>query len=65
MDLEEFGRAQKKIMQYTGIPVRAGMGPTKTLAKVASYGAKRYPATQGYDITALHKRTKTEANASK
>ena len=60
MDLEEFGRAcQKKIMQYTGMPVRVGIGPTKTLAKVASYGAKRYPATQGVlDITALHKRIK-------
>ena len=41
------------------MPVRVGIGPTKTLAKVASYGAKRYPATQGVlDITALHKRTK-------
>ena len=60
MDLEEFGRVcQKKIMQYTGMPVRVGIGPTKTLAKVASYGAKRYPTTQGVlDVTALYKRTK-------
>ena len=60
IDLEEFGRVcQKKIMQCTGMPVRVGIGPTKTLAKVASYGAKRYPTTQGVlDVTALHKRTK-------
>ena len=60
MDLEEFGRVcQKKIMQCTGMPVRVGIGPTKTLAKVASYGAKHYPTTQGVlDVTALHKRTK-------
>ena len=56
MDLEEFGRAcQKQIMQYTGMPVRVGIGPTKTLAKVASYGAKRYSATQGVlDVTETH-----------
>ena len=60
MDLEEFGRAcQKQIMQYTGMPVRVGIGPTKTLAKVASYGAKRYSATQGVlDVTETHRRKK-------
>ena len=46
-------------MQYTGMPVRVGIGPTKTLAKVASYGAKRYPATRGVlDVTESCKRTK-------
>ena len=29
------------------MPVRVGIGPTKTLAKIASYGAKKYPATNG------------------
>ncbi len=48
MDLEDFGRiCQKQIMQYTGMPVRVGIGPTKTLAKAASFGAKKYPATGG------------------
>ena len=60
MNLEEFGRTcQKQIMQYTGMPVRVGIGPTKTLAKAASYGAKRYPTTQGVlDITDLYRRKK-------
>jgi DNA polymerase V len=60
MNLEEFGRTcQKQIMQYTGMPVRVGIGPTKTLAKAASYGAKRYPTTQGVlDITDLYRREK-------
>ena len=60
MNLEEFGRTcQKHIMQYTGMPVRVGIGPTKTLAKAASYGAKRYPTTQGVlDITDLYRREK-------
>jgi DNA polymerase V len=60
VNLEEFGRTcQKQIMQYTGMPVRVGIGPTKTLAKAASYGAKRYPTTQGVlDITDLYRREK-------
>lgn len=32
---------QKKILRYTGIPVSIGIGPTKTLAKLANYVAKR------------------------
>ena len=47
-DLDQFGRqCQKKIKRWTGMPVRIGIGPTKTLAKAASYGAKKYTATQG------------------
>ena len=37
----------KKILKWIGVPVRVGIGPTKTLAKIASYGAKKYPATNG------------------
>ena len=33
----------KKIKQYVGMPVSIGIAPTKTLAKTASYFAKRYP----------------------
>ena len=48
MNLNSFGKQCKEIIdQWVGIPVRAGIGPTKTLAKAASYGAKKYPATQG------------------
>ncbi len=35
------------VQQYTGIPVCIGMGPTKTLAKLANYAAKKWPKTGG------------------
>lgn len=39
---EEFCRQlQQKILRYTGIPVSIGIGPSKTLAKLANYIAKR------------------------
>ncbi|GIS74319.1 MAG: hypothetical protein CM1200mP12_00380 [Gammaproteobacteria bacterium] len=42
-ELEQFGReCQEKVKCWTGMPVRVGIGPTKTLAKAASYGAKKY-----------------------
>ena len=48
MDLEDFGYSCKStVMKWTGMPVRVGIGPTKTLAKAASYGAKKYPKTNG------------------
>ena len=48
MDLYDFGiDCQQKILRWIGVPVRVGIGPTKTLAKIASYGAKKYPATNG------------------
>ena len=48
MDLYDFGiDCQRKILKWIGVPVRVGIGPTKTLAKIASYGAKKYPATNG------------------
>lgn len=41
-DQEPFCRdLQKKILQYTGIPVSIGLAQTKTLAKLANYVAKR------------------------
>lgn len=35
------------VYQHVGVPVCVGIAPTKTLAKLANYGAKRYPATGG------------------
>lgn len=35
------GELQKKIIRHVGIPVSIGIGPTKTLAKLANYIAKR------------------------
>ncbi|MFK7161222.1 translesion error-prone DNA polymerase V subunit UmuC [Marinospirillum sp. MEB164] len=36
-----------KVAQWTGIRTCVGIAPTRTLAKLANYAAKRYPATQG------------------
>ena len=33
-------RIKKTVQRHTGIPVCVGMGPTKTLAKLANYAAK-------------------------
>lgn len=37
----------KTVRKWTGIPISIGIAPTKTLAKVASKFAKRYPAYKG------------------
>lgn len=45
---EELGRQLAATVQrWTGIPVSVGLAPTKTLAKVASRFAKRYPGYRG------------------
>lgn len=43
-DLNKFGRKLvQQVKKGTGIPVGLGIAPTKTLAKVANYFAKKYP----------------------
>ncbi|HVX00653.1 MAG TPA: type VI secretion protein ImpB, partial [Candidatus Babeliaceae bacterium] len=43
---------KKKVAQATGIPVSIGIGPTKTLAKIATRLAKKSPSYKGvFDIT--------------
>jgi len=34
------GRVRRKVRQHVGVPIRVGIGPTKTLAKVADENAK-------------------------
>ena len=47
-DLHAFGvKVRKTIRQWTGITVAVGIAPTKTLAKLANYGAKKYQGTGG------------------
>ncbi|KAE9635989.1 translesion error-prone DNA polymerase V subunit UmuC [Aeromonas veronii] len=47
-DLLEYGRqVQARVQQWTGLTVGVGIGPTKTLAKLANYAAKKWPATGG------------------
>jgi DNA polymerase V len=38
---------KRSIQQNTGIPVCVGIGPTKTLAKLANFAAKKWPKTGG------------------
>lgn len=44
IDLKKWGEAlTKKIKKWTGVPVSIGIAPSKTLAKMASKFAKKYP----------------------
>ena len=36
-----------RVMQWTGIPVCVGVGPSKTLAKLANFVAKKHPKSKG------------------
>jgi DNA polymerase V len=38
---------RSRIMQWLGIPVCVGIGPTKTLAKLANHVAKKHPRSKG------------------
>lgn len=38
---------KKTVQRYTGIPVCVGIGPTKTLAKLANFAAKKWQQTGG------------------
>lgn len=53
VSLTEFGlELREKIERWVGIRTCVGMAPTKTLAKLANYGAKKYRKTGGVvDLT--------------
>lgn len=47
-ELEAFGRhVRSTLLQCSGLTVGVGIGPTKTLAKLANYAAKRWPKFEG------------------
>jgi len=47
-ELEAFGRhVRSTLLQCTGLTVGVGIGPTKTLATLANYAAKRWPKFEG------------------
>lgn len=47
-DLVAYGRqVRERVQQWTGLVVGVGIGSTKTLAKLANYAAKKWPATGG------------------
>jgi len=48
VSLDAFGhQLRNRIGAWVGIPTCVGIAPTKTLAKLANYGAKKYPQTGG------------------
>jgi DNA polymerase V len=50
---------RKTVARATGIPVCVGMGPTKTLAKLANFAAKKWKQTGGVlDLSDLGRREK-------
>jgi len=52
-------RIKKSVFRSTGIPVCVGMGPTKTLAKLANFAAKKWKQTGGVlDLSDLMRREK-------
>jgi len=56
----EGNRIQKQVRRWTGIPVSIGMGPSKSLAKIANKIAKKYDSKTGgiYCINNEDKRVK-------
>ncbi|MCP3322867.1 protein UmuC [Aeromonas hydrophila] len=65
-DLVAYGRqVRERVQQWTGLTVGVGIGPTKTLAKLANYAAKKWPATGGVvDIRDEGRRTRLMAIAT-
>ncbi len=52
---------RERVMQWTGIPVCVGIGPTKTLAKLANHVAKKHPRSRGVlDYNMLTTEQKTQ-----
>jgi len=51
--LEEYGQKMRStVIRHVGVPVCVGIGPTKTLAKLANYAAKKFKGTRGVvDLT--------------
>lgn len=63
ISLFDFGvEVKQTVFQNTGMAVCVGIAPTKTLAKLANYAAKKYPATQGVlDMTDTKRQRKLMA----
>ncbi|MCF6179180.1 MAG: translesion error-prone DNA polymerase V subunit UmuC [Geopsychrobacter sp.] len=46
--LNDYGqKIRSTVLQHVGVPVCVGIAPTKTLAKLANYAAKKFKATRG------------------
>ncbi len=52
LPVDQAREARRRVRRWTGIPVSIGLGPTKTLAKIATHFAKRHPEVEGvFDLT--------------
>jgi DNA polymerase V len=52
MSLDAFGHQMRtQVFKNTGLTVGVGIAPTKTLAKLANYAAKRWPAGGVVDLS--------------
>jgi DNA polymerase V len=52
---------RERVMRWTGIPVCVGIGPTKTLAKLANFVAKKHPRSKGvFNFNALTDQQKSK-----
>lgn len=52
---------RERVGRWTGIPVCVGIGPTKTLAKLANHVAKKHPRSRGvFNYNALSEEQKTQ-----
>ncbi|MEG3135060.1 translesion error-prone DNA polymerase V subunit UmuC [Rouxiella sp. T17] len=62
-NLEDFGREVKeKVYKWTGLTMGVGIGPTKTLAKLANHAAKKWTKAEGVvDISLLARQRKLMA----
>lgn len=60
MPLETFGRQiRKQVLKNTGLTVGVGIAPTKTLAKLANFAAKKWRQTGGVvDLSSRHRQRK-------
>ena len=50
--VDQARQIRRTVRRWTGIPTSIGLGPTKTLAKIATRFAKRHPEVEGvFDLT--------------
>ncbi|WP_312478587.1 Y-family DNA polymerase [Stutzerimonas nitrititolerans] len=59
-DLTAYGlHIRARLLQWVGMPVGVGISTTKTLAKLANWAAKKWPATGGVvDLTSTERQSK-------
>lgn len=51
LDLDDYGQHMRRtVRQWTGIPIGVGIGPTKTLAKIANFVAKKRTTTGVFNL---------------